>query len=148
MKVRYIGFGGDCIEYPCYEDENGNLYFDLNDGRNGLDLYTGAYRSSGCEVIYGEPDVHITETVECNEPFIRHARERDYMMLGRLQRDCEYFLGFGYGCEKHLYYKNVNKHCDEMEKLWNSFSEADKPKWLTLEQIKKYRKQMSERRSA
>ena len=148
MKVNYIGFGGGYEEYPCYKDENGNIYFDLNDGRSGLDLYTGAYRSAGCEAIYGEPDTHITETVECDEPFIRHAREQDYMILGRLKSDCEYFLGNGNGNEKHLYYKEVNKHCDEMKKLWNSFSEEDKPEWLTLEQIKRYRKQMSERRYA
>lgn len=25
MKVKYIGFGGGYIEYPCYEDENGKF---------------------------------------------------------------------------------------------------------------------------
>ena len=27
MKVNYIGFGGTG-NYPCYEDENGKIYFD------------------------------------------------------------------------------------------------------------------------
>lgn len=59
----------------------------------------------------------------------------DYRMLGRLKQDCEYFLGYGAGNEDALYYKNVAAHCDAMEKLWNSFSEADKPEWLSMEDI-------------
>lgn len=52
MKVKYIGFGG-YMEVPCYQDENGKIYFDENNGRNGLDLYTGAYMD--CGEICGEP---------------------------------------------------------------------------------------------
>lgn len=80
--------------------------------------------------------------VECDEPFVRHPREFDYRMLSRLKMDCEYFLGNGNGYEGHLYYKEVNEHCDEMEKLWNSFADEDKPEWLTMEQIKEYREKM------
>ena len=142
MKVKYIGFGGGYAEYPCYEDENGKIYFDLNDGKNGLDLYTGAYRHPEDRYICGEPNCRVTEPVECDAPFVRHPREFDYMMLGRLQSDCKYFLGNGNGYEGHLYYKEVNKHCDKMKKLWESFSDDDKPKWLTLEQIEEYRNKM------
>ena len=142
MKVKYIGFGGGFAEYPCYEDENEKIYFDLNDGENGLDLYTGAYRHSEDGDICGEPNYRVTEPVECDDPFVRHPREFDYMMLGRLQSDCKYFLGFGDGYEGHLYYKEVNKHCDEMKKLWESFSDDEKPEWMTLEQIEEYRNEM------
>ena len=31
MKVEYIGFGG-YMEIPCYQDENGKIYFDENNG--------------------------------------------------------------------------------------------------------------------
>lgn len=141
MKVKFVGFGG-YLDTPCYEDENGKLYFDENNGRNGLNLYTGAWRDKDCEEICGEPNTRVTEDVECDEPFQRHPREFDYRMLSRLKMDCEYFLGNGNGYEGHLYYKTVEEHCDEMEKLWNSFSEKDKPEWLTLEQIKEYRKKM------
>lgn len=41
MNVTYIGFGGT-MDVPCYKDEKGNLYFDVNDGKNGLNLYSGA----------------------------------------------------------------------------------------------------------
>ena len=60
--------------------------------------------------------------------------------------DCNYFLGNGNGYEKHLFFQEVNKHCDEMEKLYNSFSDEDKPEWLSLEQIKEYRVKMLEKR--
>jgi len=29
-----------------------------------------------------------------------------------------------------------------MEKIWNSFTDEQKPKWLTMEQIKDFRKKM------
>ena len=56
--------------------------------------------------------------------------------------DCDYFLGSGNGCEKHLYYKTVEEHCAAMENLWNSFSDEDKPEWLTMNQIREYREKM------
>lgn len=143
MKVKYVGFGG-YMEVPCYEDENGKLYFDENDGGrfgNGLNLFTGAYRDD-CGEICGEPNIRVTEQIECNETFVRNSREFDYRMLSRLQSDCEYFLGNGNGYEGHLPSKDVNKHCDEMEKIWNSFSDDKKPEWLKMEQIKEYREKM------
>lgn len=140
MKVKYVGLGG-YMDTPCYEDENGKLYFDENNGRNGLNLYTGAYRSELGEIC-GEPSYRVEETVECDEPFVRHPREIDYMMLSRLQSDCNYFLGSGNGYEGHLYYKEVNKHCDEMKNLYESFADEDKPEWLTAEQIEEYREKM------
>ena len=45
LDVKYAGFGG-YMEVPCYEDENGKLYFDENNGIGGLNLYTGAYRDA------------------------------------------------------------------------------------------------------
>ena len=66
------------------------------------------------------------------------------MMLDRLRTDCEYFLGNGNGQEKHLYYKNVEKHIEEMKKIYNSFSADEKPEWLSLEKIEDYNKQMTD----
>lgn len=146
LKVKYVGFGG-YMEVPCYEDENGKLYFDENNGRNGLALYTGAYREE-CGEICGEPCNRVTEEVICDDPFVRHAREFDYMMLDRMRSDCDYFLGNGNGYEGHLCGGSVEVICDEMEKLWNSFAENEKPEWLSLEQIKEYREQMLKVRRA
>lgn len=51
MNVTYIGFGGT-MDVPCYKDEKGNLYFDVNDGKNGLNLYSGACLTSYGEILY------------------------------------------------------------------------------------------------
>lgn len=64
------------------------------------------------------------------------------MLLGRLQADCEYFLGFGYGSVKRLYYGNIPEHIEGMKKLWHSFPESGKPEWLTLKQIEEYEQKM------
>lgn len=63
-------------------------------------------------------------------------------MLGRLKSDCEYYLGFGYRNTNRLWTGNEENQIEEMKALWLSFSEAEKPKWLTWEQILDYEKQM------
>ena len=98
MKVKFVGFGG-YLDTPCYEDENGNLYFDNNHGRNGLALYTGAYRDKYGD-IDGEPCYYVKDNIECENPFIRSPRERDYMLLSRLQMDCSYYINRS-GCSKN-----------------------------------------------
>ena len=147
MKIKFIGFDGSGFdEHPCYEDENGKLYFDINNGRNGLNIYSGAYRDKYGDIC-GEPYAKVKEPIECDEPFVRHPREFDYMMLDRLRADCDYFLGNGNGYEGHLYYKDVNTHCSKMLELYNSFNDEDKPQWITVEQIEQYRKDMLVKKS-
>lgn len=146
MKVKFIGFGGGFMEYPCYEDENEKIYFDMNNGRGTILLYTGAYRHPEDGDICGEPYSEVLEQVECDEPFKRHLREFDYQLLGRYKSDCDYFLGYGNGYEGHLYFKDVTTHCDEMKKLYDSFSDEDKPLWITSEQIEDYRLKMLKRK--
>lgn len=145
MKVRFAGFGG-YMNTPCYVDESGRLYFDENNGRGTLALYTGAYMHPEDGDICGEPCSLVEEEVECDEPFVRSPREHDYMMLSRLKSDCDYFLGNGNGCEDVLYYRNVDAHCDAMDKLYNSLAENEKPEWLTFEQIRKYRMSMRKKK--
>jgi hypothetical protein len=130
MKVKFVGFGG-YLETPCYEDEEGKLYFDENNGRSGLSLYTGAYREKDCGEICGEPNVRVTEPVECDEPFVRSPREADYMLLGRLQRDCNYFITRNGECGKNGLWSDIETILSEMEKILNSFAEDEKPEWLT-----------------
>lgn len=67
------------------------------------------------------------------------------MMLGRLQSDCDYFLGFGNRAEKHLWAGNVVGQIKEMKKLYNELE--IKPEWLTLEQINDYEKEMTTQRT-
>lgn len=57
MKVKYIGTGGH-VSYPCYEDEIGNIYFDISFGVGRMHLYTGAYKDEFGEIC-GEPNKEI-----------------------------------------------------------------------------------------
>ena len=70
----------------------------------------------------------------------------EYSMLGRLQSDCEYFLGNGNGYEGHLWAHTVEAQIKEMRDRWNAFEDDEKPEWLTMEQIDKYEKLMLDRR--
>ena len=62
MEVKYVGIGGSGVDYPCYEDDNGRLYFDTNFGRGNLDLHTGAYMDEFGDIC-GEPDRRVIDKV-------------------------------------------------------------------------------------
>jgi len=66
--------------------------------------------------------------------------KHNYMLLGRMQMDCKYFLGNGNRCEKHLWAVDVESQIAEMKKLWNGFSV--KPEWLSMEEILAYETKM------
>lgn len=137
MKVKFAGFGGS-MEYPCYEDENGKLYFDTNCGRGKLELYSGAWRDKECGEICGEPNVRVEQPIECENLFRKHPREYDYMLLSRLKGDCEYFIRRNGKCSS--LWSDIKTMLSKMEELLQSFSEEDKPEWLTdvdFENIKK-----------
>lgn len=86
------------------------------------------------------------------EMVARHASDRkpweftpgdtkfNYMLLSRLQMDCDYFLGNGNRYEKNLWAGNVDDQIDMMKKIWNGFEE--KPEWLSMEQIEDYERKM------
>lgn len=69
--------------------------------------------------------------------------EFNYMMLGRLVSDCEYFLNNGSYSENVLYYKDVDKHISEMKNLWDKLD--IKPEWLSMEDIEEYEKMMKKK---
>jgi len=68
----------------------------------------------------------------------------NYMMLSRLQSDCDYYLGYGNRSEKNLWADDVDKHIAEMKRLWNGFPEDKKPEWLSMDEILEYEKKMKE----
>lgn len=59
-----------------------------------------------------------------------------YQMLGRLQMDCAYYLGYGCKDESRLWAKNVEDHIDCMKYLYKYLE--PKPEWLTLADIENY----------
>ena len=63
------------------------------------------------------------------EEVLQHDLKFRYMLLGRLQADCEYYLGFGNKSSRRLWAGS---------EIHDSFRENEKPEWLTMEQIKEY----------
>ena len=63
----------------------------------------------------------------------------DYMLLGRLQMDCEYYIKTS-TCNKHLWAGNVTDQIFKMKQLWLQFRQ--KPEWLSFTEILNYEKQM------
>lgn len=71
--------------------------------------------------------------------------EYRYMLLDRLKQDCEYFLGNGNGNAEHsLWAKDIDEQIDKMKELYNSFTDDQKPEWITMEDIDNYQKKMKE----
>lgn len=70
--------------------------------------------------------------------------EYNYMLLDRLKQDCEYFLGNGNGSVKHLWAGDIDEQIAKMKELYNSFTDEQKPEWITMDDINNYEKEMKE----
>ena len=68
--------------------------------------------------------------------------EFNYMLLDRLKTDCNYYLGNGNKNKKYLWAGDEKKQIKKMKELYNSFSNDNKPEWITLEEIERYEKEM------
>ena len=146
-KLILTYLGEDFWARPVYKDENDRFFKDVNLGKGALDLCT-----SSC--FDGEPITPIcyieslkNVEIEITNP-LKTKNKKDtfnYMMLGRLQMDCDYFLGYGKRNVRNLWADNVQEHIDEVKRLYNSFNTGKKPEWLTMEEIEDYEmKMMSE----
>lgn len=65
LKVKYVGIGGMGMDYKCYEDKEGNIFF--KEYYRDI-FYTGAYRNKYGD-IYGEPNEKVEEKVVIVEGF-------------------------------------------------------------------------------
>lgn len=70
--------------------------------------------------------------------------EYNYMLLDRLKQDCEYFLGNGNGNVDTLWAKDIDEQIAKMKELYNSFTDDEKPEWITIDDINNYEKEMKE----
>ena len=66
--------------------------------------------------------------------------EFDYLLLGRLQSDCEYYLNHGRRNPKVLWALEEKAHIEKMKELYNKVEE--KPVWITLQDIEEFEKQL------
>ena len=66
----------------------------------------------------------------------------EYMLLGRLQSDCDYYLSYGNRNAEHaLWAKDEQAQIDKMRELYDLL--PIKPEWLTKEQIDEYARKMN-----
>jgi hypothetical protein len=85
---------------------------------------------------------YVNKTVKLPEGKTNEGKEFNYMLLSRLQSDCEYFLGYGNRRENALHQGGVEGQISKMKELWNGFPVDEKPEWLTMEQIEEYETKM------
>ena len=96
------------------------------------------YKGEMCYPIKKEFEIKFLK----RENFVPKSLKFNYMMLDRLKMDCDYYLGNGNRYNKHLWAGDEQKQIDEMKKLYNSFTDEDKPEWLTWDNILQYEKLM------
>lgn len=66
----------------------------------------------------------------------------EYMFLGRLQQDCDYYLNCGGRDANHcLWAQDEQKQIDIMRETYNKLK--IKPEWLSWEEIDEYAKRMN-----
>lgn len=131
--------GTDFWSRPVYKDQHGHLWKDVTLGSNQPDL---------CSVVDnafdGEPDMPIRRPfiILSKEGQVDENKRFQYQMLDRYRCDCDYYLGYGNRNSVVLPLKDERKLIEEMKRIWLSFSEEEKPKWLTWDQILEYEKAM------
>jgi hypothetical protein len=67
---------------------------------------------------------------------VEEGKEFDYMLLGRLQQDCDYYLGNGNRSPKSLWAESEEGQIAKMKELYNKMDE--KPEWISMEDINAY----------
>ena len=134
--LHYIGT--DEWARPVYQDQYGKLWKDVELG----DFEIPHLHSAVGNEFDGEPDMPIRKPFKILTDKPKNPYEFQYMMLNRLQSDCEYYLNYGNRCTGRLYYLDEEKQIAAMKKLWKEFPDDGKPEWLTWEQILEYEKAM------
>lgn len=87
-------------------------------------------------------DVSTSKQPTAVDDLLGHDKSYRYMLLDRMRSDCEYYLGNGNRCEKHLWAGNEKEQIACMKALWHSFPAGEKPEWLPYEKIAEYEKKM------
>lgn len=99
------------------------------------------------EVIESTTDNEITETKLTDEQPVNEVNEKDYTFdysfLSRLKSDCKYVIDHQISNPRwSLWGITVEKHIEEMRKVYNSFPDDKKPQWITMNDIDNFEKEM------
>ena len=113
------------------------------------DLYLTVYHDGvllGVQPLVGREEDYPRTKGKTYEEDLPEELKRQYMMLGRLKADCDYFLNNGNGYEPHLWAGSVETQISEMKRRLDEFKPEDKPEWLTIEMINRYETEMIKKR--
>ena len=82
--------------------------------------------------------ISIQETMSKNlkKDVLNQSLEYRYKMLDRFVQDADYY--FKNTHPKHLWAGDPIEHADNMIAIYNSFSNSEKPDWLTDKELKNY----------
>lgn len=73
----------------------------------------------------------------------RSSAEFLYQMLGRLEADCRYYLGYGGRCARHLWAGDECEQIKLMRMIYHRLCEVfTAPEWITEADITTYAEQM------
>ena len=81
-----------------------------------------------------------TTAQEDSQPVNQGDSRYNVMLFGRLQQDCEYYLGYGGRQIKHLWAGDEAEQIQTMKDLYAGFTV--KPDWLDMAGIERYEMQM------
>lgn len=129
VKPFYIWANDDCSNKADSFKEAKAIRLSLfNEGGKNVHIVD----ADGVEVVDAE--------IEAHEALV-NAGKFEYRLLGRLQQDCEYYLGAGNRSKKHLWALDETLQIQKMKELYQSV--PVKPEWITLEAIKEYEEKMT-----
>lgn len=141
--------------YKVYKN-NGQLGIDYNTGKSA-EIYGTFVPLSGfvngiIKKVVENAKIDFIETLYFDQPttdflysMLNRAKKCDslaYQFLGRLQTDCNYFLGYGNRKESVLWFGNAKNHITFMFYLWSCFPADCKPEWLTFGDLMYYEKEI------
>ena len=65
-----------------------------------------------------------------------------YQLLDRMRQDCEYYIRNDFKTGNCLWAGDQKRQIEIMKFIWSSFSDNDKPEWLSWEEILEFEKKM------
>lgn len=128
-----------------YRDSKGYYYVDCHDEPKNNEISV-VYRLSPATDSEGEPDKMIEcKIVIANPRSEREERERafkfDYMMLSRMQMDCNYYKSAT--DYNHAHCQTAEEMIASMKEHWNKIPDDLKPDWISWEEILEYEKKFT-----
>lgn len=135
--IDYEALGRDYSINSKYAVENGMVNYDgelMTEYEFGMAIVD----EYGLENILGD-----TYRPVIDKSILQNDETFRYQLLGRMQTDCNYFLGNGNRLDKFLWAGSVEEQIAYMKALYNSFPDDKKPEWISLEDINNYENEMT-----